>query len=1283
MPLIYFGRSKKVAFPGASPPYAVPAHFISGNANALVMTIQNDSRRSTPYGMAGVTMQLTRKAAGEQILKKAMELGSVALALCTLFLLGAASDAAAQTVPVATASASATLATINGNAGHIAANSLGDAFYVSQGSNTAYWLPRGATTPVAILTGLSGGRNVFVDPSNNVYVASTYSGYIVEIPYVNGTYATGTAAGSTSACTSVTPSAPCQQGSAGAALAYYYQPGDVGMDAAGNLYTIDSYPNGQCASGDCVVEFPRGATTYGAAVLVKSNAIPNNTGAQLAVAPNGDIYLANGTQVFYLAAGTSNVVTVGSFTNPVGVSSDKFGDIFVANAAVPYAVTEFPAVNGIAQPSKQFPVLSGYVGNGVGLDNLGDIFYTGYSGGTTLNQAQLNAINVGSAPVGTAVSATATSITFTFGAGGTPAGITSTGKGFTYTAGSCAAGTAYAAGGACTVNVTYTPTAVGLQRGSISLTNAAGASLSTALLSGIGQGAAETNDPGTLTAIGSGFNAPSGVRVDGNGNVYVADAGLNVVQVYAGGTGTPTTIGTGLSKPSSVVVDGAGNAYIADAGNGRVVEVPNINGTLTSSAQTVIASGLGMTLSIALDRFGNLYIADGGRTSITKLGNIGGIPSTSATSTVGSKFTMPFALAVDNTGNLFVADYSTSTVSEITYYGQAQTAVGAGLSKPSGLVTDASGSLYIADSGNSRLIKLPYENGAFNTNDQYLVGSTVAVPYGVGIDASGNLYVTDVANKTVSMINRTAGTLALGRAQINTTTAASNGYIGSAGNQSLVLGTPDFVATTTTPAYFTVTPPANKGCANAATLVTGSSCLISATFAPTTTGTFNDLLTFTSNAANAQPQTLNITGRGLNLASSTVTLTQTAPSGAAAFGSSITIQAAIASAVAGTPTGTVTFSVDGNQLTNPPTVNNGVASVVLTGLTGGPHTVTATYSGDNNYAPSNGSLAITVAKAPSVTTFAFGGTVNQAPLSAAPGAAVTLTATVVPAASTAPTGGVTFMVGSTVLNATPIPLTPSSAGYVAILTTTALPVGTDAVTATYSGDVNYASSSFSAGILVTYPDFTVSPAMSSLTIAAGSSGAVPLTFTSVAGFASLGATVGASCTGLPANSSCSINPNAFPLVQGAPQTVALQILTGQTPIVPQPVTGGVGSGGSPMQTALLALLALLAPMTLVARRKVTRGLSKQLLAGVALLMAGLGVASVTGCGGGSGFVGVTPKGTFTITVSTSATATIPAYTSATVPTVAAGCKVATVVGPYSTAYTETCPQVATISLVVQ
>ena len=250
----------------------------------------------------------------------------VALMLFASVLLGARS-VSAQSIPVATASASQLLTAINGNAGKIAANSLGDVFYVSQGTNNAYWLPRGSTTPIVLLTGLSGGRNVYVDSSNNVYVPSTYGGFIVEVPFVAGGYATKVSAGGTPACTSFNPVVDCQQGSASSVLSYYYQPLDVSMDAAGNLYAIDAYPNGSCSAGDCIVEFTRGTSTYNVPTLIKSNITAVDYNAQFNVAPNGDIYFANGKLVYMIAKGTTSPGNVGTFSNPTGVTTDTFGNV--------------------------------------------------------------------------------------------------------------------------------------------------------------------------------------------------------------------------------------------------------------------------------------------------------------------------------------------------------------------------------------------------------------------------------------------------------------------------------------------------------------------------------------------------------------------------------------------------------------------------------------------------------------------------------------------------------------------------------------------------------------------------------------------------------------------------------------------------------------------------------------------------------------------------------------------------------------------------------------------
>lgn len=1201
------------------------------------------------------------------------------LSLLSLWCLGAVS-LAAQTLPAATASTSANLSGVGiiaGGTGHIAANSVGDVFYIGQTDNTLYRVPRGTTTPIAIVTGLSGARNAFVDPSNNLYTTSTYGGTIVEVPYINGTYASGIATGSLSACTSFNPVSPCLQASPGALLSYYYQPLDLGMDATGTLYVLNVYANGAC-SGSCLVKFTRGATTYNAATLVESNVFAQNYNAELAVTPNGDAYLAtgSGTTVYYIASGTTSAVQVGTFTNPSGVSSDKLGNVYVTNSSSPYEIYQFPAVNNVAQPNQQYAYINTYANKGVGIDGLGDIFYTGYNSGTNLNVAHVNAIPLGSSNPGTPVSTSPTSVMFTFSGSSTLGGISANGAAFQYLPGSCAATATYAAGTSCTVNVNYTPTAVGVQRGAISLTSSTGSSLSTALLSGIGNGAQQTNDPGTLTSIGSGYTTPQAVQVDDVGNVFVADAGQNAVVRYAAGTGTPTSIGAGLSKPSSVAIDGAGNVFIADAGNGRIVEVPNVNGTLSNAAQTVIGSGLGSTLAIALDRYGNLYIADGASKKVTKYPSIGGAPSSAYATTVGSGFTLPIALATDATGNLFVADYAASSITEISYYGLIQTQVGAGLSNPTGMATDASGSLYVADSGNNRLLKIPLEGTAFNTNDQYLVGSGITTPYGVGIDSAANLYVTDVKAQTVSKLNRTAGTLAL-RAEVNSSTAPTNAYIGNAGNTALTLGTPAYTEVSATPTYFAVAPASNNGCTAGAAISAGYACILDATFAAPAIGTYSDVLTFVDSATNS-PSTLTITGSSVNLAPTTTTVTQTAPSGTASFGSSVTIQAAVKSTVAGTPTGNVTFSVDGSPLTNPPSVSNGVASVVLTGLTGGQHTITATYTGDSTYGPSYGNLTITVAKASSTTALALNLTSTK-PASASPGDSITLTATVTPGTSTAATGTVTFSVNGTTLNTVAL---NSSTG-IAVLTTKALPAGNDTVTATYNGDVNYSSSSGSSSLLVTYPTFTLTPSASTITVTSGQTGTTTLTATALANFSGAypngpGAIVGLTCTGLPANSACAFNPNGVLLFQNSPQPITVQIVTGMTPAVPQPVTGSIGLSGKGRLGWLFALAGL-SPLLLVTRRRATGKLLRRSITAALLVVLAGSSLSFSGCSN-SGLIGVTPKGTYTVTVS--AAGTMQPYTGSTAGT-AAGCKVVPIQTQYSGIQQNlTCTPTATITLVV-
>jgi hypothetical protein len=171
------------------------------------------------------------------------------------------------------------------------------------------------------------------------------------------------------------------------------------------------------------------------------------------------------------------------------------------------------------------------------------------------------------------------------------------------------------------------------------------------------------------------------------------------------------------------------------------------------------------------------------------------------------------------------------------------------------------------------------------------------------------------------------------------------------------------------------------------------------------------------------------------------------------FGQSLTLTATVSpqSSGSGTPTGTIQFQVDGNNMGNPVRVSSsGTASFTISNLPVGTHTFSASYSGDRNFTASTGSLTETVNQASTSTAL----TSNANPTVS--GQSVTFTAIVSvqsPGAGT-PTGMVQFQIdGQNVSGA--IALNTSGT---ASFSMTSLAVGTHTVTASYSGDGSFASS---------------------------------------------------------------------------------------------------------------------------------------------------------------------------------------------------------------------------------
>jgi hypothetical protein len=200
----------------------------------------------------------------------------------------------------------------------------------------------------------------------------------------------------------------------------------------------------------------------------------------------------------------------------------------------------------------------------------------------------------------------------------------------------------------------------------------------------------------------------------------------------------------------------------------------------------------------------------------------------------------------------------------------------------------------------------------------------------------------------------------------------------------------------------------------------------------------------------------------------------------------------------------------------------------------------STFAGWTGACSGSGACSISMSAAESITasfqskTITTTTTLAVSSAQANAGSGVTFTATVSPTSgNTAPTGSVTFNNG-----ATPLGVVQLSSG-TAALTTSSLTAGSYSVTAAYSGDTNSAGSSSTAVSLMVV-DFTVA-SQSNLSVVRGQSVQTSLTVTPepLAGFTP---TVTFSCSGLPAESTCSFNPSSVSPI-GAALATTLTIQT--------------------------------------------------------------------------------------------------------------------------------------------
>jgi hypothetical protein len=857
-----------------------------------------------------------------------------------------------------------------------------------------------STVTTSALEGIYG---IAVDGSGNLYIANTFYSDVLKEDLADApslSFPTATPVGSTDT-TDGTQTVQVQNiGNEALVLTSLSYPADfpeASGDANACAGSTSLSPGLMC---DLPIEFaPERTGTLSEDVTLTDNAL-NVTGAQQSVAVSGT---ATGSIVatHLSVSAPANVGADAPFTMTVTALDASGGTATGYAGTVSFTSTDSSAVLPAAS------TLTAGVGTfQVTLKTLGDqtITATDAANSFTATSGTIDvsstppgvfpgqaSANLGSQAIGSATGAQ--TLSFTIGAGTTVGSIGVVTQGapnldFTSATGGTCTATTYASATTCTVDVTFAPKFAGVRKGAVvffSSANSTGIILGSVPVYGVGTGPQIAYGPGVATAItptanGQSISNPTGVAVDGAGDLFISIWDQNrVVEVPAGGGAAtvidPTANGISIANNHGVAVDGAGDLFIADLGNNRVVEVPAGGGTATAIDPIVNGEGLNSPTAVAIDGVGGLFIADTSNDRVLEIPAGGGAPIVIDPTVNGKTLDLPYRLAFDAAGDLFIADANNNRVVEVPAGGGTPIAIdptvnGEGLQNPTGVAVDGAGDLFIADNGNSRIVDVPAGGGAATAIDPTVNGASLSKPWDITFDGAGDLFIADFNNSRIVEIHRSQPPAvnfptATGVGSIDIIDGPLTAQVQNVGNEALTFTAISY------PADFIEASGDPSSCTGTTSLSAGQQCDIPVEFAPEQSGALSESVTLTDNALDVAgtEQSIGVSGNGVAVTGVThFTLTTTASVVAGIpFNISITALNSINQTLAGYD-GTVTFTSSDAGFVNPGpvTLKGGVAQIQATLGTGGTQTIAATDTEHSSWTGS-GSFAVTVVSHLSIT----------------------------------------------------------------------------------------------------------------------------------------------------------------------------------------------------------------------------------------------------------------------------------------------------------------------------
>ena len=315
------------------------------------------------------------------------------------------------------------------------------------------------------------------------------------------------------------------------------------------------------------------------------------------------------------------------------------------------------------------------------------------------------------------------------------------------------------------------------------------------------------------------LSAPRGLALDTFGNLYFADeandrirkvdAVTGLIETVAGGGNSvpteldPAGLGDGgpategrLAAPSGIWLDGQDNLLIADTGNHliRKVSQQGLLSTVAGNGVPGFSGDEGSALEASLngptavfgDR-GQLYIADSLNHLIRQVDSEGTIftvvgPGVSELLNDGFSFTTggvlqsPRGLWVDNDGRLLIADtdnhrirrfdprlgtISTVAGTGIAGFSEDGAALETHLNRPAGVAVDGAGNLWVTDTGNDRVRRVSSQQistlaGGEATevgDSDPAIAAALGFSTAIALDSDNNAYISDYAHHRIRRVD--------------------------------------------------------------------------------------------------------------------------------------------------------------------------------------------------------------------------------------------------------------------------------------------------------------------------------------------------------------------------------------------------------------------------------------------------------------------------------------------------------------------------------------------------